>query len=245
LIYKEIMTSLRTLRVIDISPLFDTNMPGWPTHPTMGIIRDGRNFEQDGYFAETLVMSEHTGSHVDAPAHVVRTMPEATIDTYPPDTLIGCYKKYDLKSFQLKAGDLVTFEMIKSVEEKEKLVLEPKDIVLLEYGWDKYYHPESKDPQERAWWGRNMPGLSEEVCKYFADGDIKAIGSDTAACEDSVVDGVPKTEYGHMKYFLPNHILIMEGLRNLVSAPSTGIFIALPLKIRGGSGSPIRPILLV
>jgi arylformamidase len=240
---KEILASLRGLKVIDLSPMFDTNMPGWSTHPTMGIIRDARNFEQNGYFAETLVMSEHTGSHVDAPAHVVQSMPGATIDTFPPDVLIGPYKKYDLESFQLKAGELVTLEMIKSLEQNAKFTVERGDIVLLEYGWDRYFY--SKDPEQRAWWGRNMPGLSEEVCKYLAEARIRAIGSDTASTEQSVVEGVFKSTFGHTKYFLPNQILIMEGLTNLASAPTTGIFMALPLKIKGGSGSPIRPIVLV
>ncbi|MFI5449824.1 MAG: cyclase family protein [Candidatus Bathyarchaeia archaeon] len=242
--YREILSSIRKLKAFDLSPMFDTNMLGWPTHPNMGIIRDARNFDQDGYLAQTLVMSEHTGSHVDAPAHVMRAMPQATIDTYPPDLLIGLYKKYDFTAYEPKAGEMVTLQTVKAVQEKQKFELERDDIVLLDFGWDKYYHPESKDPQQRAWWGRNMPGLSEDACIYFADAKVRAVGSNTAGCDDCEVDGVLKYNYGHMKYFLPNHILIIEGLIGLGQAPPTGIFIALPLKIKGGSGSPIRPILL-
>ena len=89
----EVITSLKKLKMYDISLTLDTNMPNWPGHPSMAIVRDARNFDQNGYFAQTLIMSEHTGSHVDAPAHAVRNMPEATIDTLPADMLIAPYKK--------------------------------------------------------------------------------------------------------------------------------------------------------
>jgi arylformamidase len=242
--YKEVLDSLRKLKVYDLSPLFETNMPMWPTHPSMGIIADARNFDQNGYAAQTLVISEHTGSHVDAPAHVLRSMSNVTIDTYPVDKLIGVYKKYDLAAYKFKPGELVQLETIKTVEREEKIMPDPEDIILIDFGWDQYYRPNSKDPSERAWWAANAPGLSEEVCRYFSNARIRAIGSDTAGCEIAIVDGLEQSGSGHEKYFLPNHILIIEGLRGLSATPNVGIFIALPLKIKKGTGSPIRPILL-
>jgi kynurenine formamidase len=88
-----------------------------------------------------------------------------------------------------------------------------------------------------------MPGLSAAACKYFADAGVKAIGSDTAVCDECMIDGQLKQNFGHMKYFLPNHTFIIDGLRNLEKAPTIGMFIALTLKIKGGSGSLIRPII--
>ena len=238
-----ILKSLKSLKAVDASPLFETNMPGWSTHPTMSIVEDARNFRQNGYFAQTLVMSEHTGSHVDAPAHLIRTMPEATIDRYPVDVLVGLSKKYDLKRYKFKAGDQVSLKVIKETEKRAGFRLESDDIVILQYGWEKYYQANSPDPAKREWWGKNMPGLSAAVCKYFAGAGIKAVGFDTAGCDECVIDGQLKHNFGHMKYFLPNGIFIIEGLRNLERVPTIGIFVALPLKIKGGSGSPIRPMI--
>jgi len=240
--HQDLLRLLKDLRVYDLSPTFETNMPGWPYHPPMLIVPDAHTFELQGDLVRVLLLPEHAGSHVDAPAHAISSMRDATIDRYKPDYLIGQYKKYDLTRFDLKAGDFVTLEMITKIEDTERFAVEADDIILLNFGWDKYYHPESSNATERAWWGANEPGLSEEVCKYFADSKIRAIGADTSACEIAEVGGVVKSEFGHMKYFLPNHILIIEGLQNLSAPPSTGIFIALPLKIKGGSGSPIRPI---
>ncbi len=241
----ELFQMLRKLKVYDVSLTLDTNMPNWPGHPSMAIVRDARNFEQNGYFAQTLIMSEHTGTHVDAPAHGVRSMPQATIDTYPGDMLMAPYKKYDLISYDFKAGEAVDLPTIKAVEQKQDLHIEPGDIILLQFGWDKYYRPESTNIEERTWWATNSPGLAEEVCKYFADSHIRAIGADSLGCDAPLLKGVElKESVGHEKYFLPNHIFIMEGLGRLQEAPAMGIFIAIPLKIKGGSGSPIRPILL-
>ncbi|MFM1653443.1 cyclase family protein [Brevibacillus sp. B_LB10_24] len=228
--------------VYDISPLFEHNMPGWPTHDKLGVITNARNFDQNGYYAQTLVMSEHTGSHVDAPRH---NFPElATIDDFPADYLIGPYKKYDLSAYNPQPGEPVTLQIIKEVERKENFSPNQGDIVLLDFGWDQYYKPESTNPKERTWWEKNEPGLTEEVCRYFCEAGIKAIGADTAAVDISVKDGVVTSAYGHRKYFLPKNILIMEGFHNMDKAPATGIFLAIPLKIKAGSGSPIRPFLL-
>jgi|SRR5579872_819900 len=241
----DLAKALKNLKVYDASLTLDTNMPNWPGHPSLGIVRDARNFDQNGYFAQTLIISEHTGSHVDAPSHAMRNMPEATIDKYSGDMLIGPYKKYDLVSRDYKAGEAVSLDAIKAAEKKDGFSLEPGDIVLLQFGWDKYFHPESKDMNERMWWATNSPGLSEDACKYFADSKIRAIGSDSLGLDAPYKDGVELApSVGHEKYFLPNEIFIMESLGRLRDAPATGIFIAIPLKIKGGSGSPIRPILL-
>jgi len=240
----EVIAGLKKLKVYDISLTLDTNMPNWPGHPSMAIVRDARNFEQNGYFAQTLIMSEHTGSHVDAPAHAVRNMGDATIDTLPADMLIAPYKKYDLISHDYKAGEAVDLATIRAVEKKDGFSLVPGDVVLLQFGWDKYFHPEA-NMTERMWWATNSPGITEEVAQYFSDAKIRAIGSDSLGCDAPYKDGVDLApSVGHDKYFLPKGIFIMESLGRLRDAPVTGIFLAIPLKIKGGSGSPIRPFLL-
>lgn len=224
----------------DISPVLETNMPGWHTHPSLGMVHNHRNFEQSGYYAQTLVMSEHTGAHVDAPIHIHGKL--ASIDEIPIDAMIGPYKKYDITSYKPKAGEPVTLEILKEIEERDNFRLEKGDIVLLDFGWDQYFKPDSKDPHEREWWGKNEPGLTEEACKYFYEAGIKAVGSDTPAADICIVNGNIISAFGHAQYFLPNNILILEGLQNLNKIPIEGVFMATPLKIKGGSGSPIRPI---
>ncbi|MFC3746182.1 cyclase family protein [Paenibacillus sp. GCM10012306] len=235
------MNYFNQLKAYDISPTFETNMPGFHNHPSLGIVENHRNFCHHGYYAQTLIISEHTGSHVDAPVHCHGE--QATIDQLPVDCLIGPYKKYDLASFAPEAGKPVELEIIKEIEERDKFSLQAGDIVLIDFGWDKYYTPDSSG-NEREWWGKNEPGLTNAVCKYFSEAGIKAIGADTPGVDICMLDGKILSAPGHVEYFLPNNILIMEGFSRMSQAPAIGVFMALPLKIKNGSGSPIRPMLL-
>ena len=82
------------------------------------------------------------------------------------------------------------------------------------------------------------PGISEEAVKYLASTGIQAIGADVVSADTCFPD-MP----GHLEHFLPKGIVIMESFVNLTAAPATGLFVALPWKIKGGSGSPMSPIL--
>ena len=77
---------------------------------------------------------------------------------------------------------------------------------------------------------------------YFKDRGIRAIGCDTVACDMAVVDGVGLDTTGHTHHWLPNAILIIEMLTNLDQLSLRSLFVATPLKIKEGSGSPIRPL---
>jgi DNA-directed RNA polymerase III subunit RPC1 len=238
----EIAKQLKSLDFYDISPVFETNMPGFATDPPLGIVPDAKNIVQNYYFTQILVISEHNGSHVDAPIYIHRGT--KSIDKLPCGHLIAPYKKYDLTSFNPEAGKNIDLEQIRKIEIKDGLSPEPGDIVLLQFGWDRYYLPDSKVLFEKDWHAANVPGITEEVMEYFAHRRIRAIGSDApstaAAYTESKIGSLP----GRERHFLPNNILPMSGFVNMGRAPAVGLFMAIPLKIKNGSGSPIRPVLV-
>ncbi|MFB0533113.1 MAG: cyclase family protein [Desulfatiglandales bacterium] len=238
----EIAKLLKSLNVYDISPVFETNMPEFRTDPPLGIVPDAKNIEQDYYFTQILVISEHNGSHVDAPIHIHKGMD--SIDKFPCGYLIGPYKKYDLTGFNPEAGKDITLEQIKEVEARDNILPQAGDIILLQFGWDKYYLPDSKVLFEKDWYAANVPGITEEVMKYFTDVKIRAIGSDAASTDAAYTESKITRMPGREKYFLPNNILPMSGFVHMGKAPAAGLFMAIPLKIKNGSGSPIRPILM-
>lgn len=238
----EIAKLLKTLQVYDISPVFETNMPGFTTDPPLGIVPDAKNIEQNYYFTQILVISEHNGAHVDAPVHIFKGMD--SIDKFPCGYLIGPYKKYDLISFNPEAGKDITLKQIKEVEARDNILLQAGDIVILQFGWDKYYLPDSKVLFEKDWYAANVPGINEEVMKYFLDMKIRAIGSDAVSTDAAYTESKRSRMPGREKYFLPNNVLTMSGFVNMSQAPAIGLFMAIPLKIKNGSGSPIRPILV-
>jgi kynurenine formamidase len=229
-------------RLVDLAPRIESDMPKMTVHPDLVVIHDARNHERHGYYAQTLVMSEHHGAHVDAPIHVHPEMVDATIENVDVDQMMGPYKKYDLGRLDPQPGQLITRSELREEEERAGFSLEAGDIALVDFGWSRFYVPDEPDWEKRRYWADFNAGLAEDACDYLAGRGIKAICSDTVACDLSLVEGEVLTEFGHRTYFLPNGILIGEGFQNLAEIPATGLLIAMPLRIRDGSGSPLRPV---
>lgn len=238
----EVAKLLKTLDVYDLSPLFESNMPGFATDPPFGIVPDAKNVAQNYYFTQILVVSEHNGSHVDAPVHIHKGA--KSIENFPCGHLIGPYKKYDLTAFNPEAGKNITLDQIKAVEARDKISPEAGDIILLRYGWDKYYLPDTQVLFQKDWYAANVPGITEEVMEHFTKAKIRAIGSDAVSTDNAYAESKTISMPGREKWFLPNDILPMGGFINMGKAPTTGLFMAIPLKIKNGSGSPVRPILV-
>ncbi len=239
-----LVEALRAATLYDVSPLLDERTPVFPGHPPVSIDPEARTHERDGYFLQTLSLGEHTGSHVDAPAHAVASLAGETIDTFPVDRFVAPYVKYDVSAREPGPGDLVTRATLEKIEADAGLRPEPGDVAIVQFGWDRHLRPESESGEERAWWIRNAPGLAADACEYLAGLGVAGVGSDTATCDAAVVDGKITSAVGHVRYFLPQGILLFEGLVGLGRAPARGIFVGLPLRIRGGSGSPIRAVLI-
>ncbi len=236
--------ALRSAVYHDVSPVIDARWPVFPGHPQVEIDGEARTHERDGYFLQHLSLGEHVGSHVDAPAHAVASLPDRTIDRYPVQRFIAPYVKYDLSGQSLKPGELVTREDLQEVEARDGIRPRRGDIAIVQFGWDVHFKPDAAEADERLWWIRNAPGLAEDACAHMAELGVAAVGSDTATCDAAVVDGTITSDVGHTRAFLPAEILIFECLIGLAAAPATGVFIGLPLRIRGGSGSPIRAVLI-
>ena len=229
-------------KIVDLAPRLQSNMPRMTVHPDISIIHDARNHEQHGYYSQSLIMSEHHGAHVDAPIHVHREMTDATIEAVPLDQLMGPYKKYDLGRFDPQPGQLITRAQLREEEQRAGFTVDAGDIVLVDFGWSRFYLPDEPDWATRRYWSDFNAGLDEDACDYLAAKGIKAICSDTVACDIAIVEAEIVSEFGHRTYFLPNNILIGEAFDNLAAIPPTGIILALPLRIDRGSGSPLRPV---
>ncbi|MCI9002086.1 MAG: cyclase family protein [Oscillibacter sp.] len=231
---------LREFDVVDLSPTLENDIPRWPTHPPL-VIQPTVTHSHDGYYCQTIFMGEHTGAHVDAPAHQVSAMMESTIETYPADYICGRAVVYDLGKLNAKPGQRITREQILGLEEGMSTRAGERDIVLLNYNWFQYWTTQG----DWKYYAKNEPGLAEDAVKLFAERKVRAVGSDTIACDTPVIAGEELESYAHHMHWLPNHILIMEELKHLDKLPEECYFVAVPLKIRNGSGSPIRPFALV
>jgi arylformamidase len=227
-------------QVVDLSVMLENDIPRWPTHPPL-VIHHTVSHEHDGYFTNTIFMPEHVGTHCDAPAHTHPTMPEHTVDTLMIDAMMGPAAVIDVSSLNLQAGETCGPEVILAWEAANGPIRQG-DIVLFNFGWlARHWRRDA----EWTYYAKNSPGLTADAVRLLYERGIKALGSDLIACDQAIKDGLPEKSWAHEEYMLPNGKPLIEELTNLDNLPSRCFFIALPLKIKGGSGSPVRAVALV
>jgi kynurenine formamidase len=235
--FPALLEKLRDLRAIDLSQTLEEHMPNFPTHAkffhnlwdSYGL--GGRSLSYQ------LVVHEHNGTHVDAPAHFLKNArPDAyvTIERVPLTQLLGRGVRVDCR--ETKAGEYISKGHLQEWEGSHGPV-EAGDIVLFDFGWSANW---GLRPNTGCYL-ENWPGVSMDAAEYLLSKQIAAIGVDTLSPDPPEA---LRTRPIH-PVVLEKQVLIIENLCNLDHLPDFFLFLALPLKIREGSGSPLRAIALV
>ncbi|WP_273888091.1 cyclase family protein [Rubrobacter naiadicus] len=221
--------------IVDLSHPLEEQMPIWPGlskyyHTLWFSIHYG-----DAATAYQLVMSEHTGTHVDAPGHYVPS-------GYPNHKWVD---QVDLENWMGRAA-LIDCRDIKPRSEvpARKVIdwersngkLRTGDIAVFNFGWYEKWATRPDDTE----FLKNWPGLGPECIEILIDRGIKAVGVDTLSPDIYASEGDPVHHT-----LLGEGIMIIENLANLRLPSPLFYLISLPLKIRGGSGSPVRALALV
>jgi kynurenine formamidase len=229
-----LLSTLESFEVVDLSHTLEEDIPAYPTHA-----RFGKTLYESYEFGDAarhygLTMSEHTGTHMDAPLHFISEGPaHYGVDDIPLERLMG--RAATIEATDLGAGDLLGVERIEAWE-AEHGSIEAGDGVLVRYGWDRRW---TSGPAGRRFL-EDWPGLSGEAAEYLVGKGISLVGCDTLA-----VDATVSAENPAHYTLLGSEVYIVENLKNLDRLPSFCFFLALPLKIKGGSGSPVRAVALV
>lgn len=229
--YNELTSALNEMKLVDLTFSMEQGMPVWPTHPQF--YHDPVESVLMGDMAShfTLFMGEHCGTHLDAPFHFI---PEGTsVDNVSLRSFYG--KAVKIEATDKKELGLLTERNIREWETSHVEIKE-QDIVLIHFGWDSYWNVKPACKQFLS----NWPGLAEDGAKYLAKKKVKAVGTDALALDVFGDDANPTH-----KELLGNSIIIIENLSNLGNLPDTFFFFTLPLKIKGGSGSPVRAIAFI
>ncbi len=236
---KNLIAGVGAANFVDLSPVIETGMPRWITHPPV-VVHQTITHEHDGYYNQTLNIGEHTGSHIDAPAHIHPHMMHASIETVPVQTFLAPATLFDLREFNLKPGEFATVEMFEILESRMERPLTKGDVMLANFGWYEKYWQNNRDWK---YYGEFCPGIDEKAVEWIVARRPVAVGADTVAFDTALLDGKEvKPSTAHTTHCLPHHIYIIECLANLEGLPETFFFMALPLKIKNGSGSPVRAI---
>jgi kynurenine formamidase len=232
-----LLAQLRDLRVIDLSQTLEEHMPHFPSH-AMFFHNLWSSYEHGGRSLHyLLVMHEHNGTHVDAPTHfLTNAQPEAhvTIERVPLTQLMGRGVRVDCRG--MKAGEYVSEGQLREWESHHD-PLQAGDIVVFDFGWAANW---GLRPNNQCYL-ENWPGVGMDAAEYLLSKPVAAIGVDTLSPDPPEA---LRTRPIH-PVVLEKQVLIVENLCNLDQLPDFFIFLALPLKIREGSGSPIRAVALV
>jgi kynurenine formamidase len=193
------------------------------------------NYNKGGFFSQILSIPEHFGTHIDAPAHGLKG--KHTIDLIDPSKLIcpaiviDVRKKVKLNSdYHLCVDDIIIWE-------KRYKKIQAGSVVLMQTGWEKFWGNKKRYLNQDKKGTMHFPGFSQEAVKYFVEKrTINGIGIDTL----SIDSGNSKEFSGHQVLFKHNKFAL-ENLANIDELPPIGSTIIIaPMKIKGGSGSPVR-----
>lgn len=208
------------MTVLDLTHTIREHMPLYPgTEPLK--LTPVATWEKDHYKETLLQMYSHTGTHMDAPAHIFRDRP--TLDQFPPEQFLGTALVIDCR--HLKAGEPITMQQLRPCGEKTSQA----DFLLFNTGWDRFWGTD-------AYFG-SYPCVDEEVLDYIMAGHYKGIGFDTISLDP--IGSIPR----HRKLLGTCDMVIIENLKNLhLCGSSLFRFTCCPLKLENSDGSPIRAI---
>lgn len=240
------------LNVVDLTHTLDPDFPVMVLPPEFGQCARFRVEEVSrydhrgpGWYWRNFSCGEHTGTHFDAPAHWIsgKDLPDATVDAIPVGAFIRPVAVIDC-SAEAEADEdfLMTPDFIQRWE-AENGAVEAGSWVLMRTDWSKRKGAEYLNLRED---GAHSPGPSPDAIRYLIDKrDIIGFGTETV--------GTDAGQAAHLSPPYPAHYALhgagrygLQCLANLDQLPPKGaVLVCPPLKIKHGSGSPLRVLALV
>lgn len=238
------------LRIVDLTQPLSAETPllplpaQWNNTPPFNL-KELSRYDDRGpaWYWNAFETGEHTGTHFDAPVHWIsgKDLPNNTVDRIPPAQFVGPACVVDVTQAVARDSDfLVTPDLLRAWE-KSNGEIPAASWLLLRTGWSKrtsdteYINVKEDGP--------HTPGWAPEASEFLArERDVLGVGVETV--------GTDAGQAARMQPPFPNHFIMhgsgkfgLAGLCNLDQLPAIGaIVIAAPLKIVGGSGSPLRVI---
>jgi kynurenine formamidase len=233
-------------RVVDLSHGYGPETLFWPSSPPaefrLQVLHAGQTDGGYYYAANSFCMPEHGGTHLDAPVHFAEGK-WGTADV-PLDRLVAPAAVIDVREkaaadadYRLSRDDIFAWEARHGTVPRGA-------IVLLRTGWSerwpdrlRYFGSASRDDSS----GLHFPSFGAEAAALLLERGAVALGVDTAS-----IDHGPSRDYPVHRAAGAANVPGLENLTNLGELPPTGAWlVALPMKIEGGSGGPLRAIALV
>jgi len=234
------------LRYVDLTHELSSDSIFWPTGETFQLTKVADGVTDKGYYyaSNNFSGNEHGGTHLDAPVHFAQG--HWTVEQIPLDRLIGSAVVVDVSAasaanadYQVSIADFTGWEGTHGA-------IEPDSIVLIRTDFAKRW------PDARSYLGTDekgegavaklhFPGLQPDAARWLVEKRVKAVGLDTAS-----IDYGQSTLFESHRILYERDIPAFENLAALDTLPPRGATVyALPMKIKGGSGGPLRAIAAV
>lgn len=227
---------------VDLTHALSSRSVFWPTAAPFELRTEAEGMTDDGYYysAYSFTAAEHGGTHIDAPVHFAEG--RRSTHEIPLSQLIGDAVVVDVsaaaladRDYRISIGDLKSWE-------RQHGRIEDGAILLLRTSYDRYW------PDAAAYLGTDLrgeagaaalrfPGLHEEAARWLVEERaIGAVGIDTAS-----IDYGRSTGFEAHVALMSANVPAFENVARLDLLPPRGAFVvALPIKIEGGSGGPLR-----
>lgn len=233
--------------IVDLSHSYGDDTVFWPTAERfkMTVVNDGVTPAGFYYAANNFSTAEHGGTHIDAPVHFAKG--RYAVDEIPLANLIGPAVVVDVTEAASKNADyLVSTADFEKFERAHGRI--PDDaILLIRTGFSSRWPDAARylgtaERGETAVPKLHFPGIDPAAAKWLlANRKIHALGIDTAS-----IDFGQSRNYETHQLLYEANIPGLENLAALDKLPATGAsIIALPMKIKGGSGAPLRAVAIV
>jgi kynurenine formamidase len=235
-------------RLVDLTHPFDEDTIYWPTSPGFEIetVSEGVTDRGHYYLAKRFRTAEHGGTHIDAPIHFFEN--GVTVDAIALEHLVGPGIVVDVRKaceddpdYQVGVDDFLAWE-------QRHGPIPSGAIVLLSTGFGKfwpdrvrYMGTDARGPDAVS--DLHFPGLHPDTARWLMSPEraIRAVGLDTPS-----IDHGPSVDFETHVTLFGRNIPAFENVANLDELPATGFtVVALPMKIGGGSGAPLRIIAIV
>lgn len=233
--------------VVDLSHAFDADTVFWPTAEPFRLetVADGLTPGGYHYAANNFSTAEHGGTHLDAPVHFAAG--RWTVEEIPIERFAGQAVVIDVTTqvdgdanYQVTVDDLLGWEA-------QHGTIPPDAIVLMRTGFSRFWPDAARylgtaERGEAAVADLRFPGLDPDAARWLVDErPVKAVGIDSAS-----IDHGPSTAFQAHRTLFERNIPAFENLTALERLPARGAFVvALPMKISGGSGAPLRAIAIL
>lgn len=227
--------------VIDLAHAINSQVPTYELSDKPAFqAKTVASVEKDGYFAREISLPEHFGTHLDAPAHFARGL--WTVDQIPAERFFSPLIVLDVAAgaktnpdYQVSVEDVARWEQAHGQ-------IPPNAVVIANSGWAARWSSvkDYRNPDEKG--VMHFPGYSLEAAKFLVEGrNTIGLGIDTLS-----IDYGPSKDYPVHQYTLAHSLYHLENVANLDHTPPSGATIVVaPMKLEGGSGSPVRIFALV